>query len=600
MYRGFESRPLRQYPPIYKMNKLYNKILLFLFLVIALSGIAFLCFAQDDSIKSYYYDSIEVDITVNQDSTFDVIEKQTYNLTGSFGYFYRDIEIKDFDYISNIKVYDGQGEMFDEIKYDLSYENNRRHIQWNFPRRQFDNEIKSWSIEYKVNGGLGFYKEYDELYWNAIFADRDVKVKNAKITVHLPDSTKIEKARMFIGVPESKIEFDSYRIINERTIEFIGSNINPYEFLTIVVTWPKGIIEKPFLNFIQILNWLFMLFAIFIPIFVFIRVYKKWKKTGKDPKINKTIIAQYEPPENLLPGIVGILIDQKFDIREITATMINLAVRGYIKIKEGKKSFFLGKKYIFEKIKDNEDLKPFEQEIMEGIFKKGDIVSSSDLKNKFYKYLSDIKKELHQELAQTDYVIDNIQTTRKKSSILYILLSGLSFFGIISGVILSGIWIGFVSIWVLLISIGIFISGIIGLIFSYYMPALTLKGAEERWKWLGFKEYLHTAERFRIGAETVETFSEYLPYAIIFGVEKEWADRFADLKYQQPGWYVPAMVHSSSATGMGNSFSGLASSISSFTSSISSTFGSTPGGSGAGGAGGAGGGGGGGGGGGAG
>jgi len=578
------------------MNKLYNKILFLLFSIIILSGIVFLCFAQDNSEKNYYYDSIEIDIIVNQDSSFDVIEKQSYNLTGSFGFFYRDIELKDIDYISDIEIYDSEGNKINENEYDLSYKNNRRHIQWNFQRKYFNGEIKSWTIKYKVNGGLGFYEDYDELYWNAIFADRDVLVKNAKITVHLPESTTIEKAKMFIGSSGSKIESNNYRIINDKTIEFLGENISPYEFLTIAVAWPKGIINKPFLNFIQILNWFFLLIAIFITFFIFIKSFRKWNEKGKDPKINKTIIAQYEPPENLAPGLVGILIDQNFDVREVTATLIDLAVRGYLKIKEGKKKIFSGKTYIFEKIstlEQDEKLKSFEQSIIEGVFKGKNIVSSDDLRNKFYRFFPDIKKKLNRELSETDYVTGDIQDIRKKYSITYIFILGMSFLGIILGIIISGVWIGYVSIWIILISIGAFISGIIGISFSYYMPALTLKGAEEKWKWLGFKEYLHTAERFRLGVETVETFSKYLPYAVIFGVEKEWANRFADLEYQQPNWYVPLAVYSSGNNISGiNSFSGLSSSISSFTSSISKTFSSTPGGSGTGGGGSAGGGGG--------
>ncbi len=82
-----------------------------------------------------------------------------------------------------------------------------------------------------------------------------------------------------------------------------------------------------------------------------------------------------------------------------------------------------------------------------------------------------------------------------------------------------------------------------------------------------------------------------MPYAIIFGVEKEWADRFADLNYQVPNWYIPANVRYGGRVGEGAaSFSGITSGISSFSSSVSSTFSSSPGGSGAGGGGGAGGG----------
>ena len=84
--------------------------------------------------KEYYYHSIEVDITVNSDSTFDVVERQTYKLDGSFGYFYRDIELKRLDHISDIKVFDSNGKELNENEYDLSYKGNQQHIQWYFPR----------------------------------------------------------------------------------------------------------------------------------------------------------------------------------------------------------------------------------------------------------------------------------------------------------------------------------------------------------------------------------------------------------------------------------------------------------------------------------
>jgi len=354
-----------------------------------------------------------------------------------------------------------------------------------------------------------------------------------------------------------------------------------------VVTWPKGLVEKPFLYRNQLINWITLIISITIPILVFITSLRRWRKKGKDPKIDKTIIAQYEPPEDLSPAIVEILINQKFNVRIVTATMIDLAIKGHLRIKEGKKGFFKGQEYIFEKLDKEGNFNPYETKIIEGIFSKGNTVKSNDLKNKFYRHLKDIKKSVHQEIVKTGYVASNIQKVRTRHQIPYILFFVLAFVTIF----ISGIT-GFAVIGTILIAISLIISAIIGIIFGQYMPALTPKGAEEKWKWLGFKEYLHTAERFRIGAETVETFSKYLPYAIVFNVEKEWAGRFADLKYQQPNWYVPVMIHTSTGQGITPSFSGLASNISSFTSSISSTFSSSPGGSGTGGGGGAGGGGG--------
>ena len=593
------------------INQVNKKLLIGLILAVMVIGTGNWAEAAE---KSYYYESIKVDIQVNQDSTFEVIEEQTYRLTGSFGYFYRDIELKDLDHLSDIEVFDGQGGKLNEDEYELSYKGNQRHIQWNFPRRNFNNELKSWTVKYKVHGGLGFYDDYDEFYWNAIFSDRDVEVANAEVVVHLPESAQIKQVRLFIGRLASKTDFSSYQIIDNQTVRFWGSNIKPSQFMTVVVTWPKGIVNQPFLERNQVINWLALLFALALPIFVFVKMYRRWKKSGKDPKIDKTIIAQYEPPEDLAPAVVGILIDQKFDIKEVTATVIDLAVKGHLRIKEGEKKFFGKREYFFEKLKkDERDLESFERKILQRLFTtigskelsitllknifkpqkikehlknlettERKIISSNDLKNKFYRHLPKIKKELHKAVTKTDYVTDNIQEVRKKSQIPYIILVVLAFISFMVSLAIASGWIGFVGVWGLLISIGLFIAGMIGLIFAYYMPALTKQGAEEKWKWLGFKEYLHTAERFRLGAETVETFSKYLPYAIIFEVEKEWANRFADLKYEQPGWYAPVAVYTGRGGAM-SSFSGLSSSISSFTSSISKTFGSAPGGSGAGG-----------------
>lgn len=545
--------------------------------------------ALTDTPKTYYYPSIKIDISINPDSTFDVTEFQTYNLTGSFGYFYREIELKDLDHISNIEVFDGDNRKLNKDEYELSRKGNLRTIKWNFSRKDFMGESKSWTIKYKVHGGLRFFETWDELYWNAIFSDRGVPVIYTETIVHLPAEVSSDKIsqRMFIGQLGSKNESTNYQVIDSKTVKFWGNNVMPGEFLTIVVTWPKGLVEKPFLYRNQLINWIALIISIIIPIFVFTLSLRNWRKKGKDPKIDKTIIAQYEPPENLPPAVVEILINQKFNVRIVTATMIDLAVKGFLKIKEGKKGFFTGREYIFEKLEKQGEFNSFEKEIMEGMFSKGDIVKSSDLKNKFYRRLKDIKKLVHQEMVKTGYVVSNIQKVRIKYQLPYIL------FFVLAGFILffSGI-AGLIGQAAIFIAISLFISAVIGIIFGQYMPALTSKGAEEKWKWLGFKEYLHTAERFRIGAETVETFSKYLSYAIVFEVEKEWADRFADLKYQQPSWYTPAMIYTSAGQGIAPSFNSLTSNISSFTSSISSTFSSSPGGSGTGAGGGAGGGGG--------
>lgn len=562
-----------------------NKILVFFILVFLLLG-------GDVFAKSYFYKSIEVDIQINKDSTFDVVENQTYNLNGNFGYFYRDIKLKNLDHISDIEVFDGNGKKLNNNEYKISNKGGYISIRWDFQRKDFNNELKSWIVKYKVHGGLGFYDNYDELYWNAVFADgREVPVEYAEVMVYLPEDIKEINKRLFIGPLNSKTEGFNYEIINNNSVKFWGNNIAPTDFFTIVVSWPKGIVEKPFLYRNQLINWIVLIIALMFPVFIFIKSYKTWKESGKDAKTEKTIIAQYDPPNNISPALIGVLIKQNVDIKDILATVVDLAVRGYLKIieQENKVLFFKSKEYIFEKIKDESDLKPFEQKIVKAIFKEKNIVSSNDLRNKFYKDIPKIKKSILNEINQsTNYFSGNIDKIRGKYMLPYILI----FFGIFGLFVLFFVILSNYIVYSFIFGLSLAVSSIIGLLFGYYMPALTIEGAEAKWHALGFKEYLHTAERFRIGAETIETFSKFLPYAMIFGVEKEWAKRFSDFSFENQNWYVP-MAYVGHNMPSVNSISDFSSSFSSFASSISSAFNSSPGGgSGMGGGGGAGGGGG--------
>ncbi len=186
--------------------KKYFFIFLSLFFVLGI--------AQTARAEEYYYDSIEVEIKVNSDSTFEVSEKQTYFLNGSFGYFYRDIGLKRLDHISDVIVFDSQGRKLDRDEHDIFYKGERLNIKWDFPRRNFDRELKSWTVKYKVHGGLGFYDKHEELYWNAIFADREAIVASAKITVILPQETEIIDQLMFVG-PEGEQRKDGNGLVSK-------------------------------------------------------------------------------------------------------------------------------------------------------------------------------------------------------------------------------------------------------------------------------------------------------------------------------------------------------------------------------------------------
>jgi uncharacterized membrane protein len=267
-----------------------------------------------------------------------------------------------------------------------------------------------------------------------------------------------------------------------------------------------------------------------------------WWKKGRDPKGRDVIVAEYGPPDNLTPIEVGTIIDEKVDRRDISAEIINLAVRGYIKIKRIKKKaliFSWGNDYLLQKLKEGDDLKnEFEKDLLINLFKKGKDVQKetkvikeiklSELKNKFYKDCSILQKAIYKNVVKKGYFVKNPNKVRAGYSLMGIVL-----------LILGFNFKGFVSV---INFISIFVAGGLFIVFSFLMPKKTKKGVLTKEHILGLKEYLRVAEKDRIKfhnapAKDPQQFDKLLPYAIVLKVEEEWAEQFKDIYQNQPSWY---------------------------------------------------------------
>lgn len=260
---------------------------------------------------------------------------------------------------------------------------------------------------------------------------------------------------------------------------------------------------------------------------------------------NFTIITQYQPPSNIHPAIAGMLIDKNIGKREFFATLFNLIINGNIAIDEkiinGKYKYSLIKNKSFKSsiscdrlisasLFKNKDSVPFERitfqtdlpitfirdELVKlnyfedsycnkydnklsdrNILKTKWIESIERASNRFSFLLTKKEKVINQKRVNKDIKIINELFSRDNLKPLKKLKKG----------------------------------------FSNDTLLYTKLGAEERVKWLGFKDYLQTAERFRLDEEKVETFSKYLPYAIALGVETEWAKRFENMDINRLEWF---------------------------------------------------------------
>ncbi len=382
--------------------------------------------------------------------------------------------------------------------------------------------LHAYVISYNVRGALGYFDNHDELFWNATGTDWNIPIAKTTTVVSLPEVIKQEnlQSTCFTGSYGSK-ESNCTIAQNGNIISFSTNNsFNPHEGISIVIGFPKGIVatllpqEKiPFFNtvlgkitLVLIIVGLSLWYVI-LPIFlVFL-----WYKYGRDPYVGKAVRAWYDPPKTktgrgLTPAETGGLVDETVDNRDVFATIIDLARRGYLTINEKKKNdFTLLKQKSFT---NDKNLQIHEADLLSAIFGNSESVKIKD-KN-LYQDIVKIKANLYKTMVSEGFFRHNPQTIR---TCFYVL----SVIGLFTGN---------------------FILFFISLIFGRIMPRKTLFGAQQATVGKGLKNFLSSQERqLKFQADKQMFFEKLLPYAVAFGVEKIWAKRFEKFDLKQPDWY---------------------------------------------------------------
>jgi uncharacterized membrane protein len=269
---------------------------------------------------------------------------------------------------------------------------------------------------------------------------------------------------------------------------------------------------------------------------------------------------------------MGVLVDEKADQLDVTATIIDLATRGYLTIKEVPKKWMFGSvDYTLIKSKKNSDgLLPYETQLLDRLFETGNSVTISSLKKKFYKDLKVVENTLYKDVVGKNFFSKSPDKTRNFYRGIGIAMVVIGFFSLtVIGGLLS--WFGF--------GIGLIISGGIVLLLASIMPQRTAQGAEMLRRIKGYQLFISGAEKYKQQFfEKKNMFNEVLPHAIVFGLTEKFAKAMKDMGIEpsQPGWYV--------GSGPFNTML-FASQMNAFSSSMSQAIVSTPSGSGSGGGG---------------
>lgn len=323
----------------------------------------------------------------------------------------------------------------------------------------------------------------------------------------------------------SHFGYDTY----QREIELVSGKTLDLEQINLEAT-------PAFALFLLGSNILMILCCLTLPLAIFLS-YLIYDRRGRDKNPLKTVIPLFSPPVGIKPYLASNLYYEKFKPKMIAATIIDLAVKGIITIKqeENEKDFTLSRT---EDVKKYEGLSELENDIISLVFNTAYSVSTTSFKtpstSRAVKY-SRLMKDSYKELVTLKYFQENPETTRAK-------YAGIAIFTIVIGMLLicGGTMLltslgGFFflctpGLWLFVFGFGLAVS-------ANYMPAKSIEGSKIFNDLKGFRMYLYTAERFRLQGLSPDEFEKYLPFAMIFDIEKQWAEKFKDLYKTKPEWF---------------------------------------------------------------
>lgn len=285
---------------------------------------------------------------------------------------------------------------------------------------------------------------------------------------------------------------------------------------------------------------------IIAPIWLLRLAHRTWIASGRDVGSKGTIIPQYSQPSGRTILEDSVTLNEAVSPVAISATYIDLAIRGYLRLSDLGKRTLGGHDFQMEILKSVDDLTGHERAALSLLFSSLAVGAQAKTASQDNKYTSveALKSSVYDEMIEKGFFADTKAQTKLLTKWGLIFTIGSFFiFGVVS-----------------------FIAGVITLIYASKMSARTARGVELRDYLLGNKLYMEVAETDRIrtlqsvtGAERIDTgdalqvvklYEKLLPLAMLFGIEKQWAQQFPIVTSEyQPDWYSSSTAFNAALLG---------------------------------------------------
>jgi Predicted membrane protein (DUF2207) len=455
----------------------------------------------------------------------------------------------------------------------------------------------TYLLTYTVDSALNLFSDRVELYWNAIGPEWSVPIERA--TVEVVAQAAIQEQACFAGITGSSEPCTSTQVPgNENGATFTQpGGLAPYSALTVVVALPRdaALAATPLLEqrwtlraaltptpATGALAIAILLLGAGTVMYLLGTLGRDRRFVGQTPGLQPArgtrasdeavplisrdpVAVEFTPPAGLRPGQIGALLDEQANVVDVTATIVDLAVRGYLRIDELERAhWFTSRDWQLVKLREAADLVPYETELFHGLFETGDTVRLSTLKKKFAARLAKVQNLLYDDVTKLGWFRGRPDKVRRQwSAVGFGLTTGSAFVAFKLFKLLH--WAP-AAVALVVVSLAMLRS-------ARRMPSRTARGTAVLAKTRGFRDYIRTAEanqlRFEEGSDI---FSRYLPYAIVFGEAERWVSVFGPLASGGAGTSVGTGVGPLWYSGPnGWDASHFSDSLTGFTSSVSST-----------------------------
>jgi uncharacterized membrane protein YgcG len=501
------------------------------------------------------------DLLVTEDIRVDFGSLQKHGIFRTIPFRYRYDDVRDRYYLLSVKsVTDGTR----PLPYDDSVTNYTEVIKIGDPNRLISGKQR-YVITYTVTGAMNSFSDHIELFWNVDGALWPVPKTQVTATVHVP-SASLQKSVCYQGPQDStetcthtdwsdRAEFSSTRPLSSGEEMSVATALNPG-----AVTVPPPLLEPRLRQFPEDA---FDLTPVTVGLFVLLTllglglVAWNWWVHGRDRAYltqhyladppagttqalaegqrtqplfsHDTLVVEFGPPQNMRPAELGLILDESADTKDVTATIVDLAVRGYLTIAASPHQV---EWTLTKKGGPMETLAQYERTLFYGLFAGRDTVTLSDLKGTFAPTLRQAEKEIYADSLLRGLFTSSPTQARAAWGCLGFALVLVGF--------ATTVALGLAFGWGL-VGLAIIISGIALAATFPFMPQRTAAGRDLLQHTLGFRLYMTTAEKYRQQfAEKAQIFTQLLPYAIVFGCVTQWAKAFEgiDTAAANSGWYA--------------------------------------------------------------